>query len=206
MDRALASASHTTSRMSAPERREQLLAVTTEIVAERGFQAVSIESVARGAGITRPIVYEHFGDLRGLLEAVVERETSRALAQVSETTPTDLTGGAPRELMLESLRAYLHAVRDHPTTWRLVLMPPEGAPELLRKSIAGGRAAVLAQLAQAVRPVVERDRESPDAELTARILSAISDEYARLVLTDSARFPPERLLGHARWWLEQVPL
>ncbi len=201
-----ASLNRTSARMTALERREQLLDVTTEIVAGEGFQAVNIESVARGAGISRAIVYQHFGDLPGLLEAVVEREMARALAQVTETALTDLTEGAPRELMLESLTTYLHAVRDHPTTWRLVLMPPEGAPELLRKSIARGRATVLAGLAQAVRPALLRDRGSPDAELTARVLSAISDEYARLVLTDPTRFPPERLLIHARWFLDEVSL
>jgi AcrR family transcriptional regulator len=192
--------------MTAPARREQLLDVTTELIAERGFQAVSIESVARQAGISRPIVYEHFGDLQGLLEAVVEREVSRALAEVKETTLTDITEGAPRELMLESLRAYLYAVRNHPVTWRLVLMPPEGAPEILRKSIENGRAAVVAQLAAAVEPALIADRESPDAEVSARVLSAISDEYARLVLIDPDRFSPERMLAHARWALEQVSL
>lgn len=197
---------HTSGRMTGSERREQLLEVTTRIAAEQGFPAVSIEAVARRAGISRPIVYEHFGDLPGLLEAVVERETSRALSQVSETALTDLTEGDPQELMLESLGAYLHAVRDHPTTWRLVLIPPEGAPELLRKSISQGRAAVLERLAQAVRPALIRDPESPDAELTARVLSAISDEYARLVLTDPVRFAPERLLDHARWLLDQVSI
>ena len=55
--------------MSASERREQLLDVTKEVVGEDGFHAVSIEGVARRAGITRPVVYEHFGDLPGLLEA-----------------------------------------------------------------------------------------------------------------------------------------
>jgi hypothetical protein len=83
-------------------------------------------------------------------------------------------------------------------------MPPEGAPEILRTSILRGRSAVLAQLAQAVGPTLTRDRQSPDAELTARVLSAISDEYARIVLTDPDRFPPERLVDHARWYLEQV--
>ena len=195
----------TSSRLTASERREQLLEVTTRIVAEQGFQGVSIESVARRAGISRPIVYEHFGDLQGLLEAVVEREMSRAFSQVSETALTDLTEGDHRELLLESLRAFLHAVRDHPSTWRLVLMPAEGAPELLRKGLARGRTVVLAQLAQAVRPIM-RASESPDAELTARVLSAISDEYARLILTDPDRFTPERLLDHARWLLDKWAL
>jgi AcrR family transcriptional regulator len=187
--------------MAASARREQLLDVTTPIVVERGFQGVSIEAVAQSAGITRAVVYQHFGDLQALLEAVVEREMSRALSQVSETTLTDLTGGDPKELMLESLRAYLCAVKDHPTTWRFVLMPPVGAPEILRKSIARGRGRVLAQMAEAVQPLPRSNEESSDAELTASVLSAIADEYARLVLTDPLRFAPERLLRHARWWL-----
>ena len=188
--------------MTAPARREQLLDVTNELVAERGFAAVSIQAVARRAGISRPIVYEHFGDLSGLLEALVEREMGRALTQIAETELGDLSGGDPTELMLESLRTYLGAVEQHPSTWRLVLMPPEGSPELLRKSIARGRGAVLAKLALALRPVSPPDRQTPDPELTARTLSAIADEYARLLLTEPRRFTRERLLTHARWYLE----
>jgi AcrR family transcriptional regulator len=188
--------------MSALARREQLLDVATQLAVEHGFHAVSVEAVARQAGITRAVIYQHFRDLQKLLEAVVDRETARALAQVSETTLTDLSEGEPVELMLESLDAYLRAVHDHPTTWRLVLMPPEGAPKILRRRIEQGRRSVLAKLTQAVRPAL-RAENARDAELTASVLSAISDEYARLVLTDPERYPPRRLMRHARWWLNQ---
>ncbi len=126
--------------MSHSERRGQLLDVTAEMIVESGFSAVTIQSVARRAGISRPIIYEHFGDLPGLLTALVERETTEALAQVSASTLTEVTAAAdPTELILDSLRTYLTAVVDHPTTWRLVLMPPEGAPEILRRtSFAAG--------------------------------------------------------------------
>lgn len=189
-------------RMSAAVRREHLLDVATQLAVDHGFHAVSVEAVARRAEITRAVIYQHFRDLQALLEAVVDRESSRALAQVSETALRDLSAGNPQELMLESLEAYLRAVRDHPTTWRLVLMPTEGAPETLRQRIEAGRASVLAQLAQAVRPALRADKAN-DAELTASVLSAISDEYARLVLTDPERYPPDRLLRHASWWLNQ---
>jgi AcrR family transcriptional regulator len=200
------SSARAASRMSATERREQLLDVTTALALERGFHDVSIEAVAREAGITRALVYQHFGDLPTLLEAVVAREMARALSQVSETTLTDLRDGDPRELLLESLRAFLTAVRDHPRTWRLVLLPPEGAPPSLRTSIALGRERVLGKLAQAVRSVLAPGRGSRHAELTASILSAISDEYARMVLTDPVRYSPERLLRHARWLLAHPAL
>ena len=191
--------------MSAAERREQLLDVTKAIVAERGFHAVSIEAVAREAGISRPIVYGHFTDLQGLLEALVEREGERALAQLAKVLPVALDPGDPREQLVAGLGGYLEAVQADPATWRLVLMPPEGAPEILRERIESGRAAVVSQLAQALRPGLAGGGASPDPELTARMLSAYSDEAARLVLTDPGTYPPERLLAHARWWLEQLP-
>jgi hypothetical protein len=108
--------------------------------------------------------------------------------------------------MLNALDAYLNAVRSQPTTWRLILMPPEGAPQALRDKIAAGRDSALERLSAAVQPLVDRNPHMPDAELTARILSALSDEYARLVLDRSGRFRVERLVEHARWWLQQSPL
>ncbi len=195
-----------TPRMRAPARREQLLDVTTQIVGERGFHSVSIEAVAREAGITRAVVYQHFEDLNALLEAVIEREMAAARQQVAETALPDLDHGDPLELLLESLQTFLRLVEAHPLTWSLVLMPPEGAPEILRKHIADGRTMVLAQLAHAVRPALQPQGQSGDAEVTARILSAMSDEYARMVLTDPVRFAPERLLSHARWILQHPAL
>ena len=81
--KAAAPRARVTSRLSARERREQLLDATKAIVARDGFHAVSIEAVAREAGITRPIVYGHFHDLPGLLEALVEREGARALRRLA---------------------------------------------------------------------------------------------------------------------------
>jgi AcrR family transcriptional regulator len=191
-------------RMPAEERREQLLDVTKGIVAERGFHAVSIEAVARDAGISRPIVYGHFHDLPGLLEALIARESARALAQLARVLPSDLAGGDPREMLLGALRGYLEAVRADPETWRLVLMPPEGAPKTLHQHIGRGRAAVLEQLARAVGPGWGPGGESPDPELTARMLSAFADEAARLMLTDPERYPVERILAHAAWSLAHL--
>src|SRR3954468_24130643 len=103
-------------RMTGPQRREQLLDATKQIVLRDGFHAVSIEAVSRPAGITRPIVYGHFEDLGGLLEALVDRESRRALSQLP----------ASFDDLLAALTACLEAVREDPGTWRLVLMPQQG--------------------------------------------------------------------------------
>jgi AcrR family transcriptional regulator len=190
--------------MSAEERREQLLDVTKAIVARDGFHAVSVEAVAREAGITRPVVYGHFAHLDVLLTELIEREAGRALMQLAPLLPRDLGEGDPRDLLLSALRGYLEAVQDEPDTWRLVLMPPEGAPQALRERITAGRAAVVDVLAQSFRPGFGPGRELPDPELAARMLSALADEFARLLLTDPERYPAERLLALAGWTLDRL--
>jgi AcrR family transcriptional regulator len=189
-------------RMSAEERRAQLLDVTKEIAAADGFHAISIERVAREAGITRPIVYGHFEDLAGLLEALVQREHERAVNQLADVIPTELSDD-PAEQLLATFHGYLEAVRAEPATWRLTLMPPEGAPKVLHESIARGRAAVVQQLALALGPASPTE-EPPDPELTARMLSALADEGARLLLTEPEQFPLERILAQAKWFLGRL--
>lgn len=190
-------------RLSRPERREQVLDATRAIVDERGFHAVSIDAVARRAGITRPVVYDHFDDLPGLLRALLEREGKRAIEQLMPLLPLPSGDVGPRELLVGALRAFLEAVRDEPVTWRLVLMPPEGAPALLRERIAEVRSEVTGRLA-AVAPAALSGAKGvppPDPELTALTLQAISEEAARLLLERREEFPIERLVDHAEWLL-----
>jgi AcrR family transcriptional regulator len=190
-------------RMTAQDRRRQILEVALRMVAEHGFHEVSIEAVAQRAGISRPVVYEHFGDLAGLLEAVVAQVGERALTQLAAVMPTGAGSGDPRDRLLAAFRGYLEAARSDPATWRLVLMPPEGAPEMLRGVIAVGRSAVVAQLAETVRGGLGSGERSPDPELTASMLSWLADESARLMLTQPEEYPVDRILGHARWLLDQ---
>ena len=191
-------------RMSAEARREQLLDVAKAIVVRRGFHAVSIEGVARDAGISRPIVYGHFGDLAGLLEALIAREGQRALAHLGAVLPAALAQREPAERLEAALGGYLEAVRADPDTWRLVLMPQEGAPRALHEHIARGRAAVVAQLAAALGTSGDPAVATPDPELTARLLTAFADEAARLLLEDPDRYPAARILALARWFLARV--
>jgi AcrR family transcriptional regulator len=191
-------------RMTASERREQILDVTKLLVDEKGFHAVSIEAVARRAGITRPVVYTQFNDLNGLLEALIVREGTRALQQLASVSPTALDVANPRVGLSQAMRSYLEAVAEDPITWKLVLMPPEGAPELLRTEIARGRELIVAQLAEVARPGLVPGRASPDPELTGWMLSSLSDSAARLLLTDPEQWPVERLMTHTEWLLDQL--
>ena len=81
-------------------------------------------------------------------------------------------------------------------------MPPEGAPAILRERIAEGRATAIGQHRR--RAARRSSALAPDPELTAQMLSTLSDEVVRLHLADPERYPVERLLSQARWFLGRV--
>ena len=65
-------------RLPPEERREQLLDATVSLVAQKGYESVSMEGIARKAGVTKPVVYDLFGSLAKLLEALLAREETGA--------------------------------------------------------------------------------------------------------------------------------
>jgi AcrR family transcriptional regulator len=69
--------------MTGKERREQLLDVGRRLFAARGLDGTSIEEIAAQAGVSKPVVYEHFGGKEGLYAVVVDREVERFLAMAT---------------------------------------------------------------------------------------------------------------------------
>jgi AcrR family transcriptional regulator len=98
-------------RLPRAERRSQLLEVSRGVFAERGFEAATLEEIADRAGVSRPILYGHFGDKQRLFEAVVSAEIARVQAAVGAAL---VTPGEPRELLERGLRAFFAYVREHP--------------------------------------------------------------------------------------------
>lgn len=182
-------------RMNAQERRDQLLDVLSEIVLSEGYGAVSIDRVSRDAQIARTVIYSHFGNLEGLLGALIERTEQRALAQIRAVIPDIDFEEDPDTVLVEAVRTFLTMVRDEPDTWRLALFPVEGAPPELRETIARVRGGLVGLLQPVAVQGLER-RGGPqglDAELFSRLLIAFGEEGAKLVLSDPGTYPPDRL-------------
>ena len=174
--------------MTAQERREQLLDATKGIVVAEGFHAVSIEAVARAAGITRPIVYGHFADLAGC-----STPWSSASRRARWRNSRPCWASTSAATCWARWRA----------TWRRCAPTRHLAA---RADAAGGRAAH-AGTSGSRRVGRRSSRGSPralppggrqDPELIAHMLSAYADEAARLTLTDPERYPPERVLRLTR--------
>lgn len=180
--------------MNAQERRDQLLDVLSQVILAEGYGAVSIDRVSRDAQIARTVIYSHFGNLEGLLHALIERTEQRALAQIRAVIPDIDFEEDPDTILVEALRSFLTMVRDEPTTWRLALFPVEGAPPELRETIARVRGGLLGLLQPvAVHGLERRGGPAVDPELFSRMLIAFGEESAKLVLSDPDNYPPDRL-------------
>ena len=181
-------------RLPPEQRREQLIDAALEVILERGYARISIEAIARTAGITRPVVYDHFPNLNRLLHAVIEREERISLEQLAQVVPEGPGDQPPGELLSRGLTRFLEAVRSRPATWRIILLPLEGTPPIVRQHVEAGRARVLERIERLVRWALESNelQNGLDVELTARTIRDWSEQAGRMVLTDPERYPPER--------------
>jgi AcrR family transcriptional regulator len=181
-------------RLPPAERRQQLIDAALGLIIEKGYPAVSIEAVARIAGVTRPVVYDHFPNLGRLLAALVDREERYAVAQLEQLIPTDPGDAQPQELLANAVQEFLQAVMSRPATWRIILLPIDGTPAIIREQVEHQRARMQDRITALVRWAQERP-DFPadlDVELTASSIRALCEEAGRLVLTDPERYSPER--------------
>jgi AcrR family transcriptional regulator len=104
-------------RMTAAARREQLMDTARGLFAERGFDGTSVEEIAARAGVSKPVVYEHFGGKDGLYAVVVDREV-RCLLDLVQTA---LTAGEPRMLLEQAAFALLDYIEQYPDGFRILV-------------------------------------------------------------------------------------
>lgn len=104
--------------MTRAERREQLIDVARALFAERGLEGTSVEEIAAHAGVSKPVVYEHFGGKEGLYAVVVDREvrTLHDAIRTAITTPR----ATPRALIELGTLALLDYIDDHPNGFRIL--------------------------------------------------------------------------------------
>lgn len=180
--------------MPPEQRREQLIDAALSVILKHGYGGVSIEAIAREAGVTRPVVYDHFPNLARLLHALVEREERYSLGQLAEVVPEDVGDREPVEMLAAGVKRFLDAVTSRPETWRLILLPLEGTPAIVRDHVEHNRARILERIERLVRSSSEHGQLPPelDAELAARAIRDLGEEAGRMVLTDPARYTPDR--------------
>lgn len=134
-------------RMTGQERRAQLLDVGRSVFAKRGFEGSSIEEIAHRAGVSKPVVYEHFGGKEGLYAVVVDREVQRLIDEIT----AGLDGSSPKALLEQAALAFLTYVEEEPDGFRILVRDSPIAAS------TGTLASVISDIASQVEHVLAQE-------------------------------------------------
>ncbi len=143
--------------MSRADRKRQLLDIAEQVFAERGFRAVSMDEIAERCGVSKPLLYEHFGSKDGLVLAAIDR----VKAELYEATSAAMAGASdPRDMVWRGMLAYFEFMDAHSRSFAMLLQEPMVVPggtgevlEQTRRQQSGLIAPLLAALAPDVPPV-----------------------------------------------------
>lgn len=198
--------------MRGADRREQLLDTLLRLVAEDGAHGLSIDRVAREAGVARTVIYAQFESLDAMIDALITRSEQRAVQRVAGLIPVaeigspSLSGRGVDQLLLDGLRGLLSELANDPAMWRVIFMAPEGLPPAFAKRLEAGRELVITMLEPVVaRGLRGRKATGLDSEITARMLQAMIREGARLHLRDAEAYPVDRLVDQFEALLTSLP-
>jgi AcrR family transcriptional regulator len=143
----LAENTQTKRRMRAPERRQQLLEVARKVFGRRGYHTVTMDSVAKEAGVTKPILYDHFPSKRELYLALLEAD----LAGLKQRLDDGLESSrGNRERIRASFQAYFDFVDDHAEGFRLLMQEAVGGEREFRDMVFRFRDEILESVTEVI--------------------------------------------------------
>ena len=132
-------------RLSASERRELIEAAASELFAQRGYTATSIDEIARRSGVTAPVVYDHFASKLELHRRLLERH----YAELRQLWREQLAGtDPPAQRIPGAIDAWFAYVEAHPYAWRMLFRDTTGEP-----AVQAAHADVIAQSRAAITPL-----------------------------------------------------
>src|ERR687888_1130433 len=134
-------------RMRAPERRAQLLDVARRVFGNSGFHAVSMEAVAKEAGVTKPILYDHFPSKKDLYLALIDADLALLHDEVRKALAAP-TGN--RERIRASFQAYFDFVDEHAEGFRLLMQETVGADDRNRSSVGQVRDRIMREVSDLI--------------------------------------------------------
>jgi AcrR family transcriptional regulator len=143
----LADTTQTKRRMRAPERRQQLLEVARKVFGRRGYHTVTMDSVAKEAGVTKPILYDHFPSKRELYLALLEADLAGLKQRLDEGLESSRGN---RERIRASFQAYFDFVDDHAEGFRLLMQEAVGGEREFRDMVFRFRDEILESVTELI--------------------------------------------------------
>lgn len=177
-----------------PERREQLMDAALTIIVRDGYDHLSVDAIAREAGVTRPVVYGAFDGLDPLLAALLDREEARTFGELVGAIPDLTSATSLEEYVTEAVTRLVTMFAANPDQWRPILLTQAGAPAAVIQRIEADRSKVRDTIAGLVSGYAQMTNAGEvDAELVAHAAVALLEHFGRLMLTDPEQFTADRM-------------
>jgi AcrR family transcriptional regulator len=173
-------------RLPAAARREQLLNVALEVFARQGFHGTAMNDVAEAAGVTKPVLYQHFQSKRQLYLALLD-EVGQRLRQTIEKAGAD--SGGPRAQVEAGFRAYFRWVKDDRDSFLLLFGSGARRDEEFAEAVRGFEVAI----ADTIAPLIQADIDPEHQRLLAHALVGLAEGTSRRLLALGGEFDPERV-------------
>jgi AcrR family transcriptional regulator len=180
-------------RLSAGERRERVLAAATEVIAERGYADAPVDAIARAAGVSPPVVYDHFDSKLALYEAVLDSH----FANLRDIWARFPVAGLSRDSIAASFDAWFGYVEANPDAARILFREPSvGDAAAVHRAVSErSRALVLRPLLDAPAGAALAATDA-DLEMTWVVLRGVLQGLA-LWWVDHPEVPRERVVATA---------
>lgn len=159
-------------RLPAARRRRQLLDVALEVFAEKGFHATSMDDVAEAAGVTKPVLYQHFASKRELYLQLLEDVGGRLMQTVTSALAR---AAGPREQVEAGFSAYFRFVALESSAFRLLF----GGGSRRDEEFADAVRKVEDTMAAAVAPLIEADLDPDHQEALAYGIVGLAESSSR---------------------------
>ena len=176
-----------TIRLPAARRRRQLLEVALRVFAERGFHPTSMNDLAEAAGVTKPVLYQHFGSKRELYLELLDDVGTRLRESIDKATSEATT---PREQVERGFSAYFHFVAEHQAAFQVLF----GGGSRRDEEFAAHARRVEDTIADAVAALIEvPGLRGDDRRLLAHGIVGLAEGTGRHWLRDGATGDPDEL-------------
>jgi AcrR family transcriptional regulator len=173
-------------RLPASARREQLLAIGLEVFARQGFHGTSMNDVADAAGVTKPVLYQHFASKRELYLALLEEVGRQLLDAIAKATGGALDGKAQTEA---GFAAYFQWVADDHAAFLLLF----GSGERRDEEFAEAVRLVEEAIAEAIEPLIAADIDAAHRRTLAHALVGLAEGASRQLVALGNEFDADLL-------------
>ena len=171
-------------RLPAPARREQILDVALVVFARAGFHGTSMNDVAEAAGVTKPVLYQHFDSKRDLYQALLDEVGARLLNSISKAAAEATDGRSQTEL---GYRAYFRWVAEDHDAFRLLFGSGSRRDDEFNRAVRE----ITAQAARAVAPLIDVDISDEHRQTLAHALVGLAEGASRRLVELGDDFDPD---------------